>query len=146
MDIRQLISNESGLRWQRRSQPLYEIRYPAPGAPEIARRAQQLLAAAGLDASIDPQLDAAFPAQRAARVEIETRDGRRHALLQPARKGDPELPLDDGELEAKYLELAAPVIGDAPARALLERLWRLEREAEVILSAGPAAAPGRAAA
>ncbi|MDH5577182.1 MAG: MmgE/PrpD family protein [Betaproteobacteria bacterium] len=99
-----------------------------------------------VDASIDPQLDAAFPAQRAARVEIETRDGRRHALLQPARKGDPELPLDDRELEAKYLELAAPVIGDAPARALLERLWRLEREADIMLSGAPAAAPGRAAA
>jgi 2-methylcitrate dehydratase PrpD len=96
-----------------------------------------------IEASIDPELDAAFPGQRAARVAIETRDGRSHALLQPARKGDPELPLDDRELEAKFLELAAPVIGEAPARALLERLWRLEREDEVTLAA---AAPGRAAA
>jgi 2-methylcitrate dehydratase PrpD len=96
-----------------------------------------------IDATIDPELDAAFPSQRAARVAIETRDGRSHALLQPARKGDPELPLDDRELEAKYLELAAPVIGEAPARALLERLWRLERAGEVTLAA---AAPGPAAA
>lgn len=96
-----------------------------------------------IDATIDPELDAAFPSQRAARVAIETSDGRSHALLQPARKGDPELPLDDRELEAKYLELAAPVIGEAPARVLLERLWRLEREDQVTLAL---AAPGRAAA
>lgn len=84
-----------------------------------------------IDASVDPELDAAFPTQRAARVEIETRDGRRQALLQPTRKGDPEAPLDDRELEAKYLELAGPVIGEARSRSLLDRLWRLERESEV---------------
>ncbi|MCG6951340.1 MAG: MmgE/PrpD family protein, partial [Betaproteobacteria bacterium] len=80
-----------------------------------------------INASIDPELDAAFPAQRAARVTIETRDGRRHAVLQPTRKGDPDAPLSDAELDAKYLELAAPVLGDARARGLLGRLWTLDR-------------------
>ncbi len=79
-----------------------------------------------INASIDPELDAAFPAQRAARVVIETRDGRRHEVLQPTRKGDPDAPLSDAELEAKFVELAAPVLGDARARTLLERLWQLD--------------------
>jgi 4,5-DOPA dioxygenase extradiol len=34
-------------------EPLYRLRYPAPGAPELARRAQALLKDAGLPAAID---------------------------------------------------------------------------------------------
>ncbi len=84
-----------------------------------------------IEVVIDPELDAAFPNQRAARVAIETRDGRKVEYLQPARKGDPELPLSDAELEAKYLELASPVLGDATARSLVARLWKLEGIANV---------------
>jgi len=79
-----------------------------------------------VEVAVDPQLDAAFPAQRAARVAIEARDGRREEFLQPTRIGDPDAPLSDAQLEAKYLELAAPVLGEPRAKALLARLWRLE--------------------
>jgi 2-methylcitrate dehydratase PrpD len=79
-----------------------------------------------VEVAVDPQLDAAFPAQRAARVAIEARDGRRQEFLQPTRIGDPDAPLSDAQLEAKYLELAGPVLGEAKAKALLGRLWRLE--------------------
>ena len=84
-----------------------------------------------VDVAIDPELDATFPGQRAARVSIVARDGRSAEHLQPTRKGDPDAPLSDPEVEAKYLELAVPVIGEERARALLARLWRLEREAQV---------------
>ncbi|CAN7376561.1 MmgE/PrpD family protein [Acidovorax delafieldii] len=75
---------------------------------------------------VDPALDAAFPGQRSARIEIETVDGRRLTHLQPNRKGDPELALTDAELEGKFLELAEPVIGATKARALLEKIWALD--------------------
>ncbi|HEY4746630.1 MAG TPA: MmgE/PrpD family protein, partial [Steroidobacteraceae bacterium] len=79
-----------------------------------------------ISVAIDPELDAGFPRQRAARVAIEARGGRREELLQPTRIGDPDAPLSDRALEDKYMELAGPVLGEGPARKLLERLWRLE--------------------
>jgi 2-methylcitrate dehydratase PrpD len=76
--------------------------------------------------SVDPELDGRFPGQRAARVRITTADGREGDYLQPTRKGDPEQPLTDAELSDKFMELAAPVAGEARAGALLARLWALE--------------------
>ena len=69
---------------------------------------------------------AARQARLAARVAIEARDGRREEFLQPTRIGDPDAPLQDAQLDAKYLELAGPVLGEAKAKELLDRLWRLE--------------------
>ena len=81
---------------------------------------------ARIEVAIDPELDAAFPRQRAARVSFDAHDGRREELLQPTRIGDPDAPLSDAQLDAKYLELAAPVIGEGKAKALLQKLWSLE--------------------
>ncbi|HEY5898876.1 MAG TPA: MmgE/PrpD family protein, partial [Burkholderiales bacterium] len=75
--------------------------------------------------SVDPALDATFPRQRAARIAITAR-GRREELLQPTRKGDPDLPLTDAELNDKFMELASPVLGQGRAREQLDRLWKLE--------------------
>lgn len=62
-----------------------------------------------------------FPAERWARVRLELRDGRR-LVSEPARaRGNPENPLDDRELRAKYRALAEPVLG-APRTARIEAL------------------------
>lgn len=79
-----------------------------------------------IELAVDAELDAAFPRQRAARVAIETRDGRRMEHLQPTRKGDPDAPLEDRDLDDKFLELAVPVLGEPRSRVLLADLWRLE--------------------
>jgi len=79
----------------------------------------------------DPELSKGYPGQRAAHVEIETVDGRKFTHFQPTRKGDPEMPLTDDELNDKFLELAAPVLGDPAARALLEQLWATDKLANV---------------
>jgi 2-methylcitrate dehydratase PrpD len=75
---------------------------------------------------VDPELDAAFPGRRGARIEIVLRDGRSLTHLQRDRKGDPELPLGDADLEAKLMEFASPVIGAESAKALADRAWTLD--------------------
>jgi 2-methylcitrate dehydratase PrpD len=80
-----------------------------------------------ISVSVDKELDAAFPHQRAARVAFVARDGRQEEFLQPTRIGDPDAPLSDAQLEEKYLELAVPVIGRDRAEKLLGRLWKLEQ-------------------
>ena len=87
--------------------------------------------AARTELELEPEIDAQFPGQRAARVLLETWDGRSEVRLQPTRKGDPDAPLSDRDLEEKYAELASPVIGNAAAKALLARLWALDSEADL---------------
>ncbi|MBT9549975.1 MAG: MmgE/PrpD family protein [Hydrogenophaga sp.] len=84
-----------------------------------------------IDKALDPEVDAAFPGRRGARVSITLCDGRQLTLLQPDRKGDPELPLSDADLEGKLMELATPVIGEASAHALLGRIWQLHQSAQL---------------
>src|SRR5687767_2091292 len=77
-----------------------------------------------ISVSVDPQLEAAFPAKRQARVAIRAK-GKREEWLQPTRIGDPDAPLSDRMLEEKYFELVTPVLGEAKAREMLARLWQL---------------------
>lgn len=77
-------------------------------------------------AQVDPTIEAAFPGRRSARVRVLTRSGKTLEYTQANRKGDPELPLSDLELEGKFLELAVPVLGEQAAQALLARLWSLD--------------------
>lgn len=97
------------------------VRLAAFEAPRLTDPATRSLMGR-ISVSLDPELDATFPRQRAARVAIEAR-GRREEWLQPTRKGDPDAPLSDAELEDKYRELASPVLGAARAQSLLEKLW-----------------------
>ena len=82
----------------------------------------------------DPVLSEGYPNQRAAQVDIDLKDGSRLSYFQPYRKGDPELPLTDEELNAKFKELADPVLGQVRAERLLEQLWSLEKRPNAVFS------------
>ena len=87
---------------------------------------------AKVEVSADPVLSKGYPGQRAAHVEIELNDGRVFKHFQPTRKGDPEMPLTDDEVNEKFLELAMPVIGDPASRELLAALWTLDKRPDAI--------------
>jgi 2-methylcitrate dehydratase PrpD len=72
--------------------------------------------------SLAPDLADAYPGKRAARVTITLRNGQVLERYQPTRKGDPDAPLSDADLSAKFRELATPVVGGA-AETLLSALW-----------------------
>ena len=55
----------------------------------------------------DPSLDATFPTQWPATIQIETSDGKTLEIFVPHPKGDPENPLSWWELQEKFRELSA---------------------------------------
>ncbi len=73
----------------------------------------------------DTEFSRRFPAERWARVRITLRDART-LVSEPARaRGNPENPLANDELRAKYRELAQPVLGEkrsAHTEALVDSL------------------------
>ena len=94
-------------------------------------RVQRLLPAVTLFE--DAGFSRRFPAERWARVHVTLADGRSF-VSEPARaRGNPENPLREDELRAKYRELATPVLG-------AERAARIER-AVGALAAGDDALP-----
>jgi 2-methylcitrate dehydratase PrpD len=95
--------------------------------------------------SLASELVDAYPKRRAARLRLELRDGRVFEHEQPARKGDPEDPLTDEELDAKFSELAEPVIGELGTVELRDLIRRgADLPGSVAILSAPIAQPHEA--
>jgi 2-methylcitrate dehydratase PrpD len=84
-----------------------------------------------VDVELDAQCVADFPGRRSARLAITLKDGRVLERYQATRHGDPDDPLTDAELAAKFRELATPAVGAPEADALLAALLRLDTLSDV---------------
>jgi 2-methylcitrate dehydratase PrpD len=62
----------------------------------------------------------------AASVALTLTDGRRLTCDVMHNKGTPGKPMSDSEMEAKFLDLAEPLIGAAAAREVAAKCWRAE--------------------
>ncbi|MCP8687662.1 MmgE/PrpD family protein [Marinobacterium sedimentorum] len=68
--------------------------------------------------SEDAELASAYPKKRMAKLLVQLKDGRQISHFQATRKGDPEDPLSDQELIAKYDELAGSILPHQQLQAL----------------------------
>ena len=84
-----------------------------------------------IELQVDPTADAKFPGQRSAQVTIQTKDGQQFSMLQPTRKGDPDMPLTDAELDEKFVELAVPMLGAERSAVLSKALWGMDQAGDL---------------
>jgi 2-methylcitrate dehydratase PrpD len=92
-----------------------------PGFAAIARK---------LTVTAPPDVDRLYPQLRPARVTVTTARGSFTRQADEAL-GSRIVPLDDGALEAKFLDLVGPVLGTARAKALAEQLWSVDAISDV---------------
>ena len=79
----------------------------------------------------DPELEAVFPRQWPASVELLTEDGRRFSIRIDYPKGDPENPLTWEELLGKFGELASPIYPEERKKKIISKVQALEQEKSV---------------
>lgn len=76
----------------------------------------------------DLALTAMLPAARPARVTLRLADGRSFTALATTNKGDTEDPYSAAEVEAKFIEITAPVWGEAKARRIVAAANALDKD------------------
>ncbi len=84
-----------------------------------------------IGARVDPQIEAMGPAFRhAARIEIETRDGRvlKREILH--RRGSPENPLKPGDIEHKFRNVAKGCLSPKRLERVIELCESLDRQSD----------------
>lgn len=94
--------------------------------PELVADPELRAVAGRVRVVVDPALDARYPRQRPAALDVTTLDGRRLQAEVPLARGEPERPLTRADLEAKFLDNARRALADASARSLIDHVWALD--------------------
>jgi len=86
-----------------------------------------------VEMALDDEINAAYPRQWIGRVTVRTTDGRTLGARVDVPKGDPGNTLSRPELEAKAIQLGAfrHGAGEAEMRAIIARVWALEKQPDV---------------
>ncbi len=77
--------------------------------------------------SVDPELDKIFPKARPADIEIRTKDGKTYRKRVDYPKGDPNNPMSDEEVQAKFRRLARPLMREEQIQGIIDTVNSLEK-------------------
>jgi 2-methylcitrate dehydratase PrpD len=83
--------------------------------------------ASRLRVTAPPEIDSLYPRLRPARVTVTTASGRQFVRQADEALGSRLVPFGDDGLTEKFLGLVAPVLGDARAKQLADRLWAIDQ-------------------
>jgi 2-methylcitrate dehydratase len=73
-----------------------------------------------------PEFTRRFPRELVSEIEVVTRSGQRFTGRAEYPKGHARNPMTDAEIDTKFRDLAAGILGPAQVDAVLRTLWRLE--------------------
>jgi 2-methylcitrate dehydratase len=79
----------------------------------------------------DPEIDDLFPEVKRARVTITMQGGEQFRQQTDVAKGDPEDPLSDAEIEAKFRANARSVLTGEGQEQAIQATWRFDREEDL---------------
>ena len=80
---------------------------------------------------LDKGIDRQFPNKYAAAVTIRMKNGRTYTRLVDHPRGDPENPLTENELTAKFRQMSMPVLGEKKTDEATRRILALQDESDV---------------
>jgi 2-methylcitrate dehydratase PrpD len=83
-----------------------------------------------VEVTVDPDINSQFPAKTIARVTMHTTRGSFEATVEYPR-GNPENPLSDEDLAAKFRSLTAPIVGEGACDKLQAAIFDLARAKDV---------------
>jgi len=75
---------------------------------------------------IDPAIERTYPVKRTAAVDLTTVDGRLLQAEVPIARGEPEIPLSQEDIEAKFLDNACLALSEEQARAIIAEVRALD--------------------
>ena len=80
----------------------------------------------------DPELDKLYPGKGIPnRITIKMKDGKSFEKRVDAPKGHALNPMTDEEVEAKFLSMAQPMLGERAAREAMEPMWNLDQQEDL---------------
>ena len=97
--------------------------------PELVADETLRFLASRVRVEIDPAIESEFPLKRTAALDLTTMDGRLLHSEVPIARGEPELPLSQADIEAKFLDNACPALAPEQAQAVIAEVQTLDTRA-----------------